>query len=138
MAMTAEYMEDFLNRTLVGVISTVDGVGRPRSAPIWFHWEAGAVYMFTGRETLKWRNIQRNPHASFCVDWRETPYQSVIMQGRVEEVDRPLFDLVLSMAVRYYGDEEGRAFAEGYRHNPKDVVAFRLVPEHVASFTGDD
>ena len=138
MPMTAEYMAEFLSRTLVAVISTVDAAGRPRLAPIWFHWEDGAAYMFTGRETLKWRNIQRNPYASLCVDWREPPYQSVIMDGRVEEVDRPQFDLVLSMALRYYGEEEGRAFAEGYRQNSRQVVVFRIVPERIASFTGDD
>jgi PPOX class probable F420-dependent enzyme len=136
--MSAEYMAAFLGRTLVGVIGTVDGAGRPRSAPIWFHWEDGAAYMFTGRETLKWRNIQRNPRASLCVDWRELPYESVVMDGRVEEVDRSQFDLVLSMALRYYGEEKGREFAEGYRHNPDHVVVFRLVPERIASFTGDD
>ena len=138
MPMTADYMADFLSRALVAVIGTVDAAGRPRSAPIWFHWEDGAAYMFTGRNTLKWRNIQHNPYASLCVDWREPPYESVIIAGRVEEVDRPQFDLVLSMALRYYGEEEGRAFAEGYRHSPPHVVVFRLVPERIASFTGDD
>ena len=136
--MTDEYMANFLSRTLVAVISTTDEAGRPRSAPIWFHWEDGAAYMFTGRETLKWRNIQRSPYASLCVDWREPPYESVIMDGRVEEVERSQFDLALSMALRYYGEEEGRAFAESYRHNPENVVVFRIVPERIASFTGDD
>ena len=60
------------------------------------------------------------------------------MDGPVEEVDRPLYDLVLSMAVRYYGEDEGRAFAEGYRDNPPNVVAFRLVPRHIASFNSED
>ena len=94
--------------------------------------------MFTGRKTLKWSNMQRNPYTSLCVDWRELPYESVILDGRVEEVDRPQFDLVLSMALRYYGEEEGRAFAEGYRHNPEHIVVFRLVPERIASFTHAD
>jgi hypothetical protein len=94
--------------------------------------------MFTGRKTLKWRNLERNLHASLYVDWREPPYESVIMDGPVEEVHRPLFELVLSMALRYYGEEKGRAFAEDYRDNPEDVVAFRLVPRRIASFRSDD
>ena len=129
------HIDDFLSRTLVAVISTVDGDGRPRSAPIWYHWEDGAAYMFTGRRTLKWRNITRNPVASLCVDWRETPYRSVILDGPVEEVQRPLYDLVLSMAVRYYGEEEGRAFAEGYREQSDDTVIFRLTPTRIADYT---
>ncbi len=136
--MTDKQITEFLQRTLVAVISTVDPAGRPRSAPIWFKWEDGAAYMFTGRDTLKWRNIERKPYASLCVDWREPPYASVLMDGPVEEVDRPLFDLALGMALRYYGEEKGRAFAEGYRDNPEHVVAFRLVPRLIASFTSDD
>ena len=138
MSMTDEYVEEYLRRPLVAVISTVDASNNPRSAPIWFHWEDGAAYMFTGRTTQKWRNIQRNPRASLCVDWREPPYESVIMDGRVEEVARPVFDLVLSMALRYYGEEKGRAFAEGYRDNPDDVAVFRLVPERIVSVVSDD
>jgi len=60
------------------------------------------------------------------------------MNGRVEEVARPVFDLVLSMALRYYGEEKGRVFAEGYRDNPDDVAVFRLVPERIVSVVSDD
>ena len=59
------------------------------------------------------------------------------MDGPVQETDRPLYELVLSMALRYYGEEKGRAFAEGYRDAP-GVVAFKLSPRHIASYTPDD
>ena len=84
MPMSEENLAEFLERPLVAVIGTIDRAGRPRLAPIWFHWEGGAAYMFTGRDTLKWRNLRRNPYASLCVDFREPPYQSVIMDGAVE------------------------------------------------------
>ena len=132
------HVEKFLAQTLVAVISTVDRSGRPRAAPIWYQWEDGAAFMFTGRQTLKWRNIMRNPVASLCVDWRDPPYRSVILDGVVEEVERPLYDLVLSMAVRYYGEDEGRAFAEGYRRQSEDTVIFRLTPSRVADYTSEE
>ncbi len=132
------HIDEFLSQTLVGVICTVDAQGRPRSAPIWYQWEDGAADFFTGRGTLKWRNLLRDSRASLCVDWREPPYKSVIVDGTVEEVDRPLYDLVLSMATRYYGDKEGRDFAEGYRGDHPDVVIFRLVPTRIADYTSTD
>ena len=135
MTIIEPHVDEFLGQTLVGVISTVDAHGRPCSAPIWYQWEAGAAYFFTGRRTLKWRNLLREPHASLCVDWREPPYKSVVLSGGVEEVDRQLYDLVLSMAVRYYGEDEGQAFAEGYRGEQPDVVIFRLNPTQVADYT---
>ena len=129
------HVHQFLGQTLVGVISTVGADGRPCSAPIWYQWEDGAAYFFTGRRTLKWRNLLRDPRASLCVDWREPPYKSVILSGVVEEVDRPLYDLVLSMAVRYYGEDEGREFADSFLAQETDLVVFRLIPTRVADYT---
>ena len=60
------------------------------------------------------------------------------MRHHVEEVRRPLYDLVLSMATRYYGEEKGRAFADGYRGDQPGVVVFKLTPRYIASFTSDD
>ena len=134
MVETDQAVEAFLRQTLVGVISTIDKKGHPRTAPIWFHWENGAAYMFTDRSSLKWRNIQRNPYASLCVDWREPPYRSVILDGLGEEVDRSLYELVLMMALRYYGDKVGAEFAEGYKDQSANVATFRLVPERIANY----
>ena len=127
-------VEEFLRQTLVGVISTIVKKGRPRTAHIWFHWEKGSAYMFTDRNSMKWRNIQRNPYASLCVDWREPPYKSVILDGLIEEVDRSLYALVLLMALRSYGDEVGSEFAEGYLNKEADVAVFRLVPHRITNF----
>ena len=127
-------VEEFLRQTLVAVISTIDKNGHPRTAPIWFHWENGAAYMFTDRNSLKWRNIQHNPHASLCVDWRQPPYRSVILDGLIEEVDRPLHELVFMMALRYYGKKVGVEFADGYKDQSGNVVAFRLIPERIANY----
>ena len=60
MPMTNQELNKFLSETHVAVISTVDADNRPRSAPIWYEWKDGAAYLFTGRRTLKWRNIQDN------------------------------------------------------------------------------
>ena len=128
------HVNAFLRQTLVAVISTVDKNGRPRSAPIWFHWEDGAAYMFTDRNTLKWQNMQRYPYASLCVDWREPPYKSIILDGPIEEVERPLYELALSMALRYFGEEQGATFAEDYKDQSKNVAVFRLGPERGANY----
>ena len=134
MAIIDTHVDEFLRQTLVAVISTVDRNCRPRSTPIWFHWEGGAAYMFTDRSTLKWRNIQHYPYASLCVDWREPPYKSIILDGPIEEVERPLYELVLLMALRYYGKEKGAKFAAEYKKGSKNVAVFRLVPERVANY----
>lgn len=131
--MSTEELEAFLGQPQVAVLATVDGRGRPRTAPVWFLWENGAAYMFTSRSTLKWRNLQANPAASLCVDDREPPYRSVMIDGVVEESDGSLYDYVRPMALACYGPERGEAFAEGYRGERPNIVLFRLVPERITS-----
>ena len=132
MLMTTVEIDAFLSEPLVAVLATTDAEGRPRQAPIWFHWQDGAAHMFTDRGTLKWRNLQRDPHASLCVDKRETPYSAVMLEGTVEESELPLHEIVLKMSLAYYGEEKGRPFAEGYRDSPQ-TVAFKLTPRRIVS-----
>jgi len=124
--------EGFLQRALVAVLATIDGKGRPRTAPVWFLWDGSAPVLFTGRSTLKWRNIEANPQVSLCIDDRSGTYEAVIIDGRVEEAtDRSLFDDVLAMALAYYGEDRGRTFAENYRRERPDIALFRIVPERI-------
>jgi PPOX class probable F420-dependent enzyme len=122
----------FMRKTRVAVISTVDGRGHPRSAPVWFLWDGAAPVLFTSRATLKWRNIEARPYASLCIDERDGTYESVIIDGRVEEAtDRDLAADVLTMSLAYWGEDRGRAFAEGYRGDRPDIALFRIVPERI-------
>lgn len=138
MPMDDAALDRFLTEgTKLAVVSTVDARGRPRSSPVWYEWRNGAVLIFTGRSSLKWRNLQRTPFASVCVDERESPYAAVVIDGPVEEVpeeEDPLYEVALRMAVRYYGAEEGRSFAEQYRNGSPGTVAFRVRPEHIVSW----
>jgi hypothetical protein len=92
--------------------------------------------MFTSRSSAKWRNIQVRPYTSLCVDRRDTPYASVILSGTIAEIERPVYEVVSSMALRYYGDIEGQKFADNYKDNPSSSVAFRLTPENMVQNLG--
>ena len=69
MTMSHEQSEALLARPLVAVLSTVDAAGNPRTAPVWFHWQDGAAYVFTGRTTLKWRNLPEGVRPSSPRSW---------------------------------------------------------------------
>ena len=125
------HVESFLRQTLVAVLGTTDESSHPHLTPIWYTWEDGAAYMFTSRASAKWRNIQASPYGTLCVDRRDPPYAAVILSGHITEVDRPVYEVVSSMALRYYGEEEGRTFADRYKDNPPGTVAFRLTPDRI-------
>jgi PPOX class probable F420-dependent enzyme len=133
--MSPEALEEFLGRPNVAVISTIDDAGRPRSTPVWFHWEDGAPYLFTSRTSLKWRNLLARPHAALTIDERMAPYAGVTLDGPVEAIEdtAELARLVRLMALAYYGPERGAAFAEGYRDRP-GAVLFRIRPRRLVSW----
>ncbi|MSP21531.1 MAG: PPOX class F420-dependent oxidoreductase [Dehalococcoidia bacterium] len=133
--MTPAEIDAFLRQPLIAVISTVDEAGRPRSTPVWFHWEDGCAYLFTRRKSLKWRNLLARPYASLCVDQRTPPYAALVLDGPAEAVEDPprLYELAGRMARAYYGESKGAAFAERYRDNPNTVL-FRLRPERTVSW----
>jgi hypothetical protein len=121
----------FLSQTQIAVISTVGTNSRPHSVPIWYEWDGDHAFMFTGVNTLKWKNLSNNPYASLCVDFREPPYRSVVVRGKVKEIKKPLHDFVKKMAIRYYGPDEGSEFAKSYPDDKKGVVIFQLIPDKI-------
>ena len=135
MAKITKQTHNFLTQTQIAVISTVDASGIPHSTPIWYKWNGKYAVMFTGTKTTKWQNLTQFPYASLCVDKREAPYRSIMIQGKVEEVSIPLHDFVLKMAIRYYGDKEGTNFADQYPDDTENVAIFRLVPERITDIS---
>tara|TARA_B100001142_G_scaffold313280_1_gene349599 strand:- start:272 stop:553 length:282 start_codon:yes stop_codon:yes gene_type:complete len=89
--------------------------------------------MFTGINTQKWKNLLQNPFATLCVDDREPPYQSVIIHGKVEQVQVPLNQFVKSLSVKYYGLTEGVEFSNLFPDDAEDVVVFKLIPSKIVS-----
>jgi PPOX class probable F420-dependent enzyme len=124
-------VDAFLGETQVVVLATINKKGLPHLTPIWFTWEDDLAYMFTSRTSAKWRNIQCDPNVSLCADRREPPYAAVVLYGLATEVDRSVYGLVLPMAVRYYGEEEGLEFAATYKGDSSGTVVFRLTPDRV-------
>ena len=124
-------VDSFLKQPLVAVLGTINGNGPPLLTPMWFTWEDGSAYMITGRRSIKWRNLQLRPYASLCVDRRDPPYAAVIISGPIKEVDKPVYEIIRSMALRYLGDKEGQEYANEYRDNSMSTVVFHLIPDRV-------
>ena len=60
MVFISEEADVFLNQTQIAVISTVGADYRPHSVPIWYGWDGHCASMFTGTNTLKWKNLSPN------------------------------------------------------------------------------
>lgn len=128
LAMSRAEREKFLADLHVGIVS-IQREGRgPLAVPIWYDYEPGGkVWMITGLDSLKSRLLARTERISLCVQTEQAPYQYVSVEGAYST--RAVSDAEnLSMAIRYLGEDQGRAYAAGSAGEHNIIVEFE--PEH--------
>ncbi len=124
--MSREEREAFLADLHVGILSIQrDGKG-PLALPIWYQYEGGQVIIHMSGDSVKATLLRRHGRASLTVQNEAPPYQYVMVEGPVTLAHEGRD--ILSMAVRYLGDETGRQYATANPPTDESVVA-RLTPE---------
>jgi PPOX class probable F420-dependent enzyme len=117
-----------------GKLATVRADGRPHLAPIWYDLdEDGTIVFNTGADTVKGRNLARDPRASLCVDDERPPFSFVVLEGEVELSDE-LVEVrrwAARLGARYMGSD--RAAEYGARNGVSGELLARLRPTHVVS-----
>jgi len=117
-----------------GKLATVRADGRPHLAPIWYDVDQdGSIVFNTGAETVKGRNLARDPRASLCVDDERPPFSFVVVEGQVELSDD--LDEVRRWAARLGARYMGADLAEEYgaRNGVPGELLARLRPTRVVS-----
>src|SRR5437667_12666840 len=61
---TKEQLDDFLSERRNAVIATLNPKGDPQLTPVIFHWDGTIFYFTVTKETMKYRNIKRDPPVS--------------------------------------------------------------------------
>ncbi|HEY2333284.1 MAG TPA: TIGR03618 family F420-dependent PPOX class oxidoreductase [Acidimicrobiales bacterium] len=116
-----------------GVVATVRADGRPHAAPVWFDLDGDSVVFTTGADTVKGRNLTRDPRVTLCVQDDRPPFSFVALEGTVELVDD--LELVRTWATRLGGRYMGAAAAESYgeRNGVPGELVVRFIPTAVVS-----
>jgi len=135
----AHTMSDDERRAFLAVVrtaklATTRADGRPHVAPIWFAPdEDGSVVFTTGEDTVKGRNILRDPRVALCVDDDRSPFAFVVMEGRVEVSRDPaaLLRWATVLGGRYMGQDQAEVY--GRRNAVPGELLVRLAPEHVVA-----
>jgi uncharacterized pyridoxamine 5'-phosphate oxidase family protein len=76
-----KWAEDRLKKSRQYWIATTRPDGRPHVMVVWALWMNGRIYFSTGAETVKARNIAKNPRCTMC---SEDAAEAVIVEGVVE------------------------------------------------------
>ncbi len=130
--MSRDQWQKFLTEgTRTGKLATVRADGRPHLAPIWFLLDGDDLVFNTGQDTVKGRNLARDPRVSLCVDDDRPPFSFVTVQGRAELSDElsEVREWATRIAARYVGDDLAEQF--GARNGVPGELLVRVRIEKV-------
>ena len=130
--MTSDEVRSFLLDTVrTGKLATVRADGRPHVAPIWFDLDGDDVLFNTWHESVKGKNLRRNPRVSICVDDDRPPFSFVIIEGvaEISEDAEALLHWATRIGGRYMGADQAEAF--GRRNGVPGELLVRVTPTKI-------
>jgi uncharacterized protein len=132
--------EEFLAGKHVAVLSVAATDGRPPAGvPIWYSYTPGGnILVNTGLKSRKTKLIELAGVVSLVVQREDPPYQYVVVEGTVVDTTTPApLDVREDIAIRYLGEEGGRAFVQGMADQPG--ILFTIRPDRwiTADFSGE-
>jgi PPOX class probable F420-dependent enzyme len=130
--MTPDEIRAFLGHgTRTAKLATSGPGGQPHVMPVWFVLDGEELVFTTWGESVKGRNLRRDPRAAVVVDEEVTPYAFVHIRGHVtlsEDLEE-LRRFASYIAVRYMGADRAGEF--GRRNAVPGELLVRLRPERV-------
>ena len=128
MAMTKDQREAFLAAPRVAVLNVPREGRGPLSSPVWYDFDPGIteapVWFLTQTTSIKGKLLKEGLRVSLTVQTETIPYAYVSIEGPVVSIEPYDFDAdLLPMAVRYRGEEGGRAYVERAKAAPRERPA---------------
>ncbi|MFC9156913.1 PPOX class F420-dependent oxidoreductase [Streptomyces bauhiniae] len=132
--MTDEEWRAFVSHgTRTGKLATVRADGSPHIAPIWFLLDGDELVFNTGEETVKGRNLVRDPRVALCVDDDRPPFSFVVLNGQArlsEDLDE-IRRWATRIAARYMGEDRAEEF--GARNGVPGELLVKVHIDHVVA-----
>ncbi|MHB8691145.1 MAG: PPOX class F420-dependent oxidoreductase [Solirubrobacteraceae bacterium] len=130
--MTPDEIRAFLSHgTRTAKLATSGPGGQPHVMPVWFVLDDEELVFTTWGESVKGRNLRRNPRAAVIVDEEVAPFAFVHIRGLVtlsEDLEE-LLRFATTIAGRYMGADRAGEF--GRRNAVPGELLVRLRPERV-------
>jgi PPOX class probable F420-dependent enzyme len=130
--MTPDEVRAFLSHgTRTAKLATTGSGGQPHVMPVWFVLDGEDLVFTTGEDSVKGRNLRRDPRAAVVVDDEVAPYAFVHIRGRVslsEDLEE-LLRFATAIGARYMGADRAEEF--GRRNAVPGELLVRLRPERM-------
>ena len=130
--MTPDEIHAFLSHgTRTAKLATSGPGGQPHVMPVWFVLDGEELVFTTWGESVKGRNLRRDPRAAVVVDQEVAPYAFVHLRGHVtlNEDLGELLRFATAIGGRYMGADRAEEF--GRRNAVSGELLVRLRPERV-------
>ena len=130
----SEYHGFLQDRARTAVLATVRADGRPHVAPVWFDLDGDTFIFTTGQDTVKGRNLLRDPRIALCIEDENPPFHFVIIEGTAELTaeDPDLLHWATRIGGRYMGAE--RADEYGQRNAVPSELLVRMTPQKTLAY----
>ena len=127
--MSSSERELFLSALHVGIISIPRATKGPLTVPIWYDYQPGGeLWVITDTDSIKGKLLTKASRISLCAQTETAPYQYVSVEGPF--TTRPSTQEELkAMAVRYLGEEQGKAYAENSADGGEGSIVVAIAPE---------
>jgi PPOX class probable F420-dependent enzyme len=130
----AEYKRFLIQGTKTGKIATVKTDGSPHVVPIWFDLDNGNIVFTTGGDSVKAKNMRRDPRVCLTVDDQTPPYAFVQIEGIASFSDdlKEMLHWATRIGGRYMGDDQAEVF--GKRNAVPGELLVRIRPAKVIAY----
>jgi PPOX class probable F420-dependent enzyme len=116
-------IRELLDRPNFVHLSTLLSDGSPANTPVWAGLEGDHILICTSENSLKAKNVRRDPRVAISIVDFENPYEEAQLRGRVVEI-RPDSDFKIMDAISH--KYTGKAFP--FR-NPQGRIAIVIEVE---------
>ena len=103
-------IREVLDGTSTAHLATILPDGAPHSVPVWVGTEGDHVAILTGPQTLKARNLRRDPRVALSLTPVDDPFHPILIRGRVVEwlEGDAAWEVVARIALKYICQPFGR------------------------------
>jgi PPOX class probable F420-dependent enzyme len=110
-----EWRAFLLSGTRTAKLATARSDGRPHVAPVWFDLDGNDLIFMTGRDTVKGKNILRDPRVMLSIDDERPPLAFVLIEGTAvpaELLPAELLPWSTQITRRYMGTAQANAYGK--------------------------
>jgi len=100
-----EQFNTLLASAVPGHLATIGADGNPQVNPVWFLWHGGQLLLSVKAETVKYRNLRRNPALAMSIVDPDDAHRYLELRGKVIGFTLYLtLDFVDLLARKYTGE----------------------------------